>query len=98
MVTTSFCRGCIYRSCTGGMNSCDYIFKVGKPRPCPPGKDCTVRTTVRQLPKKEKVKVIGTVRTCEWCGTEFTVNNGKQRFCCSRCKDAAYRAKHRMEE
>jgi hypothetical protein len=77
------------------MNSCDYIFKTGKRRPCPPGKDCTVRITKRQLHKVEIPRVLGTIRSCEWCGTEFVVNNVAQRFCCYRCKDASYRYKHR---
>lgn len=95
-VTTSFCRGCIYRASTGGMNSCDYIFKTGKRRPCPPGKDCTVRTTVRQLPKEEKAKVRGTFKSCQWCGVEFVLNNNSsQKYCSKRCKDAAYREKYR---
>ena len=97
MSTTSPCRGCIYQGYAGGnLKCCDYIFKVGKPRPCPPGKDCTVRATVRQIHKEGKAKVRGTVKACEWCGTEFVLhNNGAQRYCCKRCKDAAYREKYR---
>jgi hypothetical protein len=96
-VTTSFCRGCIYQGYAGGyQRCCDYIFKVGKPRPCPPGKDCTVRTTVRQRPKAEKPKVRGTVKACEWCGTEFVLNNnGSQKYCCKRCRDAAFRDRYK---
>lgn len=42
------CRGCIYLS---GMSNelyyCAYIFKTGKKRPCPPGKECTEKKTRR---------------------------------------------------
>jgi hypothetical protein len=38
------CRDCIYGCLLyGGTISCDYIFKVGRKRPCPPGDDCTVK-------------------------------------------------------
>ena len=38
------CLGCKYY-CTiwDGMCYCNYIFQVGKRRPCAPGKDCTVK-------------------------------------------------------
>lgn len=90
----SHCRGCIYCAIVGGMASCDYLFQVGTPRPCPPGKDCTVRITVRQEPKP---KLRGTVRSCEWCGTEFELSgNVTKKFCSKRCKDAAFRMKQRQ--
>lgn len=93
----SHCRGCAYLGYAGGdLRCCCYIFIEDKRRPCPPGKDCTVRATVRQLAKVEKEKVRGTIRACLWCGTEFVLhNNGSQKYCCKRCKDAAYRMKYR---
>lgn len=38
------CYGCKY-SCTGfgSYIYCEYIFITGHRRPCPPGKDCTVK-------------------------------------------------------
>ena len=38
------CYGCKY-SCTGTgpYIFCEYIFFTGHQRPCPPGKDCTVK-------------------------------------------------------
>lgn len=44
------CRGCVYCTKIGDMWGCDYIFKVGKSRPCPPAGECTVK----KLRKKEK--------------------------------------------
>lgn len=47
------CKGCIYLGSAGDLCSCDYIFKVGKRRPCPPGKGCTVKETKKRgRPKK----------------------------------------------
>ena len=37
------CKGCIYLSRAGGYGCCNYIFMKGKPRPCPGGRDCTVK-------------------------------------------------------
>lgn len=38
------CIGCAYFGGENSVNnSCNYIFIVGKRRPCPPGKDCTVK-------------------------------------------------------
>lgn len=40
----SGCEGCIYFFGDYEISSCcNYIFIMGEPRPCPPGKDCTVR-------------------------------------------------------
>jgi hypothetical protein len=37
-----YCEGCVYYQ--GEITKCcNYIFHKGKSRPCPPGKDCTVR-------------------------------------------------------
>lgn len=40
--STEYCEGCDYYfgSCS---KTCNYIFVTGHRRPCPPGKDCTVR-------------------------------------------------------
>lgn len=51
---TSSCAGCFYFSgVTLGGRTCNYIFIVGKRRPCPPGKDCTVRKPGTQIDVKE---------------------------------------------
>lgn len=86
------CKGCVYLGYAGGgYMCCDYIFKTEHRRPCPPGKDCTVKTTVRQA-RKKKAQVRGTLRRCAWCDGEFVLkNNGSQKFCCRDCKNAAYR-------
>lgn len=51
------CKGCTYLIFLGGyMGCCNYIFKVGQRRPCPPGKGCTVKET-RKRGRKKKVEV-----------------------------------------
>lgn len=43
------CKGCCHYRCGNGwLYVCSYIFDVGKRRPCPPGKDCTVKETERK--------------------------------------------------
>jgi len=44
-----YCKGCYYYG--GGCETtatCNYIFIVGHRRPCPPGKDCTVKKAKRK--------------------------------------------------
>ena len=46
------CKGCYYWfGINAGCDCCNYIFVEGKRRPCPPGKDCTVKK-----PKKKGKK------------------------------------------
>ena len=53
------CAGCICLGYAGGgITCCDYIFKVGKRRPCPPGKDCTVKATQRRLIDGNKAQAV----------------------------------------
>ena len=53
-IYTRACLGCIYMGWVGGWyGCCNYIFMEGKRRPCPPGKDCTVKTKKRK--KKSEV-------------------------------------------
>lgn len=40
------CSGCAYED--RSMHSCDYIFYMDHHRPCPPGKDCTVKKLRRR--------------------------------------------------
>ena len=42
----AYCKGCEYSRTLNhfdGARACLYILEEGKRRPCPPGKDCTVR-------------------------------------------------------
>lgn len=48
------CVGCyFYRCICTGWVGCHYILLTGKKRPCPPGKDCTVKKERR---RRKKVK------------------------------------------
>lgn len=53
-VLTKYCDACVYRkSITGGyLRYCDYLCMTGKPRPCPAGDGCTVRSTRRVYRKR----------------------------------------------
>lgn len=92
MTSDKYCEGCIYHGYAGGdWRCCDYIFIEDKRRPCPPGKDCTVKTVKVKVQKK---KVHGTKKICEWCGVEFVLNNNsKQKYCCNKCRFKAYEKK-----
>lgn len=53
---TGFCKPCDYRKhFAGGMDYCDYICMVGKPRPCPAGYGCKVRM-VNGVPDDEALR------------------------------------------
>ena len=43
------CKNCYYfkQLYPGGERCCHYILIEGKRRPCPPGKDCTVKNTIK---------------------------------------------------
>lgn len=48
------CKNCIYYGkIYDYLWCCEYIFKVGKMRPCEPGKDCIVKQTKRKRRSKE---------------------------------------------
>ena len=49
------CAGCIYMGWAGWYGCCNYLFMTDKRRPCPPGKNCTVKTT-RKRGRKKKVE------------------------------------------
>ena len=50
------CGGCIYYyGPSEGTICCNYLLDTGKRRPCPPGKDCTVRKS-RRNKKKSKME------------------------------------------
>lgn len=42
-VKDKYCKGCIYQGWAAQHSCCDYIFIKDECRPCPPGKDCTVK-------------------------------------------------------
>jgi uncharacterized Fe-S cluster-containing MiaB family protein len=47
------CKGCYhYRHGISNVYMCSYIFDVGKRRPCPPGKKCTVKEILKKNEKK----------------------------------------------
>ena len=51
----SGCEGCVYFFGDYEVNKCcNYIFIEDKRRPCPPGKDCTVRIERKGYREKEK--------------------------------------------
>lgn len=35
------------------------------------------------------LRPIGSIDTCEWCGTEYIVNSGRQKYCSDECQNAA---------
>ena len=43
-----YCAGCEHWSSDDNCHCCNYIFNMGHRRPCPPGKDCTVRKNKRK--------------------------------------------------
>lgn len=46
------CKNCRYwYGSYDGSRCCNYIFDIGKPRPCPPGDACTVRIE-KELPEE----------------------------------------------
>ena len=46
------CKGCIHCGQIGAMWGCNYIFNVGKRRPCDPGAACTVKECRKRGRKK----------------------------------------------
>ena len=52
------CKGCVYCSSIAGDSYyliCNYFLMTDKRRPCPPGRDCTVRETVCKDGKKDAI-------------------------------------------
>ena len=49
------CDDCWFRGKVAGMPCCDYIFKTGHPRPCPPGEACTEKIS-RRVNRRKKAK------------------------------------------
>ena len=53
-IYTRACLGCIYMGWVGSWyGCCNYLLMTGKCRPCPPGKECTVKTTKKRGRKKK---------------------------------------------
>lgn len=48
------CKGCVYLGYIGGeLGCCNYIFMKGHSRPCPPGKECTVKEKKSRVNAKD---------------------------------------------
>ena len=48
-----YCKGCWYwGGNSDSSDCCNYIFREGHKRPCPPGKDCTVKKTRKSESEK----------------------------------------------
>lgn len=47
------CKGCIYYGLIGPYGCCNYIFIKDERRPCPPGKDCTVKQKRKRTRRAE---------------------------------------------
>ena len=53
------CTSCWYHGKCAGMVCCNFLFKTGQIRPCPPGDACTVKVPYRRrsYPKRKKREV-----------------------------------------
>ena len=50
-----FCDDCYwYKPVYNGFRCCHYLLMTGKKRPCPPGKDCTVKVTVKVKRRRKR--------------------------------------------
>ena len=49
----------------------------------------TVQTTARARKRGGAVRPIGSVDKCEWCGAEYIVNSGRQKYCSDECQREA---------
>lgn len=74
---------------------CNYIFIIGKRRPCPFGKGCTVKEPM-QIEKviykrhsKEKEYRDAFQKVCKWCGSTFSTFRTDKFYCCDHCREAA---------
>lgn len=72
------CDKCFYYTKLFSVWYCRYIFAVGKPRPCPPGKDCTVKVPMKVMRRKKKE----TADRCVCCGE--IIPEGRQ--VCPNCE------------
>jgi len=53
IVSNEYCEDCIcYYGDSENNKCCNYIFIHGTKRPCPPGKDCTVKKTREKIRRK----------------------------------------------
>lgn len=50
------CKGCMYMDSS---QHCIYIIMMDKQRPCPPGKDCTVKTVQKKKKKRIQIRGLG---------------------------------------
>lgn len=58
MANDKHCAGCVYYRCvySGPDRCCCYIFMTNQKRPCPPGKDCTVKVPYKEKKWSREVK------------------------------------------
>lgn len=56
MASKKKCTNCRYHANVSGTVCCDYLYKTGHRRPCPPGDECTVSIPMRR--KKAKNSAI----------------------------------------
>jgi hypothetical protein len=50
------CATCFYHCKCGGMICCNFLFKTGQRRPCPPGDACTVKVRYRERTYSRRTK------------------------------------------
>ena len=105
MVSLHPCSGCKFFYGEYEVNRCcNYIFVVGKRRPCPPGEFCTVKETIAEglvsyrRSAQEKAVSVKMEKTCFLCGKEFYTTNIKRRYCCDLCKERARRYRRRTKK
>ena len=63
---TKPCNGCVYLGYIGDTMGCNYIFIKDKRRPCPPGKDCTVKEKKSRLNGKDLTINGKTMCVADW--------------------------------
>lgn len=52
-----YCDDCFFYGNSYGMRYCSYLLRTNHKRPCPPGKDCTVKVPMKVMRrKKEEIK------------------------------------------
>lgn len=108
-VCDSYCKGCVYKGYVNGhVPCCHYIFVVGKPRPCPPGKGCTVKKEGRYKKTVDELRADKARRAGEYrlkhreqmtvkciCGVEFITTDPHRKYCSRHCYKEAKRQRER---
>lgn len=76
------CVGCYYYRGEAALFCC-YLLVTDKKRPCPPGKDCTVR--IRNAYDNNRFHM----HTCSWCGRKFISQRVNAKYCSKSCASSA---------